>query len=404
MTSTASTEQSDHLLAAAVDRVEALSGTLATESVTRMDETLPWFRALPANQRSWVTLVAQAGIASYVAWMRLPDQRLRLTEEVFGAAPRDLARAMSLRQTVELIEVVISIAEQRVPQLADPGMETALRTSVLRFAREIAFAAARVYAAAAERRGLWDARLEALVIDGLVRGGAAEEASPVSQAVALGWKTTGPVTVVVGSAGSTDPTEVMEGVHRFARRRGLDALAGVHGGRLVVVLGGETDPMDAARGLADDFADGPIVVGPRGADLGSATAVTQTALRGLAAARAWPSAPRPISSDDLLPERALAGDAEARADLISTIYRPLAASGDTLLDTVTAFLDSGGGLESTARALFVHPNTVRYRLRRVGEVCGQSPTTPRGAFALRLALTFGRLAEVARDTPPDSAL
>ncbi|MCU1688537.1 MAG: putative transcriptional regulator, PucR family, partial [Jatrophihabitantaceae bacterium] len=184
MTSTASTEQSDHLLAAAVDRVEALSGTLATESVTRMDETLPWFRALPANQRSWVTLVAQAGIASYVAWMRLPDQRLRLTEEVFGAAPRDLARAMSLRQTVELIEVVISIAEQRVPQLADPGMETALRTSVLRFAREIAFAAARVYAAAAERRGLWDARLEALVIDGLVRGGAAEEASPVSQAVA----------------------------------------------------------------------------------------------------------------------------------------------------------------------------------------------------------------------------
>jgi hypothetical protein len=387
------TEQPDALLAEAVDRVEQASGALATESVARMDESLPWFRALPANQRSWVMLVAQAGIASFVEWMRLPDQRLRLTEEVFGAAPRELARSMSLRQTVELIEVVISVAEQRVPALADAGMEAQMRQNVLRFAREIAFAAARVYAAAAERRGLWDARLEALVIDGLVRGGGAEEASPVSQAVALGWTTVGPLTVVVGAARPGDPSEVMEGVHRFARRRSLDALAGVHGGRLVVVLGGKIDAMDAARGLDDDFGPGPVVVGPTGADLAGAPAVTQTALRGLAAARAWPGAPRPVSASDLLPERALAGDPEARAELISTVYRPLIGAGDVLLETVATFLDSGGGLEATARALFVHPNTVRYRLRRVAEVCGQSPTTSRGAFALRLALAYGRLTD-----------
>src|SRR5256885_12101416 len=47
-----------------------------------------------------------------------------------------------------------------------------LREELLRFSREIAFAAARVYAGAAESRGSWDARLEALVIDGLVRGSA----------------------------------------------------------------------------------------------------------------------------------------------------------------------------------------------------------------------------------------
>ncbi len=27
-----------------------------------MDETLPWFRELPADQRAWVMLVAQAGV------------------------------------------------------------------------------------------------------------------------------------------------------------------------------------------------------------------------------------------------------------------------------------------------------------------------------------------------------
>jgi DNA-binding PucR family transcriptional regulator len=77
--------------------------------------------------------------------------------------------------------------------------------------------------------------------------------------------------------------------------------------------------------------------------------------------------------------------------LLEHIYRPLAKAGDVLLETVTAFLEVGGSLEATARALFVHPNTVRYRLRRVGELCGESPTTPRGAYAIHIALTLGRL-------------
>ncbi len=55
------------------------------------------------------------------------------------------------------------------------------------------------------------------------------------------------------------------------------------------------------------------------------------------------------------------------------------------------FLDQGLSVEATARALFVHANTVRYRLRRVHEISGYSPTDPRDAYALRLALTLGRL-------------
>ena len=39
----------------------------------------------------------------------------------------------------------------------------------------------------------------------------------------------------------------------------------------------------------------------------------------------------------------------------------------------------------------VHPNTVRYRLRRVSEVTGYNPTDPRDALVLRLALIIGRL-------------
>ncbi|MDT4940514.1 MAG: hypothetical protein QOJ34_603, partial [Pseudonocardiales bacterium] len=87
----------------------------------------------------------------------------------------------------------------------------------------------------------------------------------------------------------------------------------------------------------------------------------------------------------------LAGDADARNQLVETVYKPLVAAGDVLVDTVAAFLDAGGALEASARALFVHANTVRYRLRRVAEVCGEAPTDARGALTLRVALVLGRL-------------
>jgi DNA-binding PucR family transcriptional regulator len=62
----------------------------------------------------------------------------------------------------------------------------------------------------------------------------------------------------------------------------------------------------------------------------------------------------------------------------------------TLLETLGAWFENGSSIEGTARALFVHPNTVRYRLRQVGDVTGWLPTRPREAFALQLALILGR--------------
>ena len=59
--------------------------------------------------------------------------------------------------------------------------------------------------------------------------------------------------------------------------------------------------------------------------------------------------------------------------------------------TVVAFFDAGNSIEAAARALYVHPNTVRYRLRRVQDVTGYHPGDPRSGYVLRLALTVGRL-------------
>ncbi|MDT4910316.1 MAG: hypothetical protein QOI69_3557 [Pseudonocardiales bacterium] len=357
-----------------------------------MDEELAWFRELPADQRSWVTLVAQAGVQSYVDWLRSPDDVLRLTGEVFAAAPQAMARSVTLQQTVELVRLTIEVAEQNLPSLAGAAEADVVLEELLRFSREIAFAAARVYAMAAEARGAWDDRLEALVIDSLVRGSGVGDPLP-SQLAALGWNATGAVAAVVGPAPDKPAAEALIEAHAVTRRLGLDAMVGVHGARLVIVFGGATDPVAAAHSLVSVFGDGPVVIGPV-ADVAEASAVTRAALSGLRAAPAWPGAPRPVSAEALLPERALAGDTEARDELIKTVYDPLVMAGDVIVETVSAFLDSGGSLDVTAKLLFVHANTVKNRLRRASEICGQAPTEARGALTLRIALIMGRLGEL----------
>ena len=62
------------------------------------------------------------------------------------------------------------------------------------------------------------------------------------------------------------------------------------------------------------------------------------------------------------------------------------------METLGTYLELGHSLEATARELFVHANTVRYRLKRVCDVTGWDPLLPREAFVLQTALVVGRLA------------
>jgi DNA-binding PucR family transcriptional regulator len=379
---------------ATVRRLERSTGALASAAILRMDETLPWYRAMPPENRSWVGLVAQAGIAAFIRWFRSPADHPTITADVFGTAPRELARAVTLQQTVELVRVAILVVEERIDELASPGGEAELREAVLRYSREIAFAAAQVYAQAAEARGAWDARLEALVVDAVLRGEVDE--SLRSRAAALGWVSPEPVVVVAGSAPrGADPETVVDAVHRTARAARLDVLTGVQGERLVTIVGGAPDALHAAYTLVGQFGPGPVVVGPSVPDLLAASRSARDALAGQRAAVAWPEAPRPVLADDLLAERAIDGDVEARRRLVEEAWRPLVEAGGHLLETLSVVLEQSSSLEGAARLLFVHPNTVRYRLRRVADVTGLSPTNERAAFSLRVALMLGRLEDAA---------
>jgi hypothetical protein len=387
------TERPTQASSATTRTVERSAGELATLAARRMEENLAWYRRLSAEERSQVGLVAQAGISQFIAWFRAGEDAPSAIS-IFANAPQELTRSINLRQTLDLVRTVVDVVESHVESLAGPGDEQLLREAVLRFSRDVAFAAAEVYAGAAEARGAWDARLEALVVDAVLRGEADD--SMQSRASALGWGEVSHVTVVVGStpAGRGGRVPAVDELRRAARKHGVEVLVLVQRTRLIAVVGGSRDPVRVVERLSDCFGPGPVVVGPTVPHLFAAGRSARAALSGLSAAPAWPDAPRVVESDALLPERALAGDPTARRILVEHIHRPLQTGGQgALLATASAYLECGGSLEASARTLFVHPNTVRYRLGRISEATGYDLTTPREAWAVRIALALGRLAQ-----------
>jgi DNA-binding PucR family transcriptional regulator len=376
-------------------RVARAGGDLGKAAVRQMEADHEWFRALSAENRSWVGLVAQAGISSFLDWFAGDQDRPAVTADVFGTAPRELTRSISLAQTLDLLRTVIEVVEREIAGIAAPGEGAMAREAAVRYSREVAFAAAEVYAEAAEARGAWDARLESLVVDAVIRGEADD--SMQSRAAALGWGAVSDVVVVVGSTPPAPGGPVLRDLHRTARRTGVQLLVAIHGPRAICIGGGVGEPMELAGALDPHLGDGPLVVGPRVPHLFAAGRSARAAISGHTAAPAWPAAPRPVAAVDLLAERALIGDLPARNALAERVIRPLQeASGGSLLETAAAWLDGGLGVEGTARALIVHPNTVRYRLAGIARATGYDLTDPHDAQTVRTALALHRLGPAAR--------
>lgn len=128
-----------------------------------------------------------------------------------------------------------------------------------------------------------------------------------------------------------------------------------------------------------------------------ATAITST-LAAIAVAGSVKQLPQIIHADDVLPERALIGDSTAFNTLYNNVYQSLApySHDDPTLQTIDMFLRFGGALDQTAHELNVHPNTVRYRLRKVAQTTGWDATDPRAAYVLQTAITIGRIRDSRR--------
>ncbi len=231
-----------------------------------------------------------------------------------------------------------------------------------------------------------DARREALVAD-LLAADSAAEARAVAARHAL--RLPDLLTPVLVAGG--------DGVTLLGRLQSIlpsASLVGHRGDHFVALVPGEMDA-ETRRGL-EHIARGSlvVVVPPRapGAALLSAVASAESVL---AAALATGSLVGLRSADDLVLERAVLEHHDLESHLRREVLGPLvAADPDGIFRDALRAWNACGSVRQVAAELFVHTNTVTYRLRRVQDITGLDPRVPTDATRLVLALAL------ADATPP----
>ena len=391
----------DELSTPAVASLRQAQNIIIEHSLDRISAAHPWYRTLPEAPRRQIESVARLGVTMFVDSVETPDAAV-MPSRIFNVAPAALTGTITLEQTLALVRTVLDVVVDEAPQVVPAQDHNAVRILVLTFGRDVGFAAAEVYAHAAEARGAWDARLESVAVDAMLHDPPSDAASRAGTA---GWRGTGPVVAIAARTG----LDAMATSHlrHTCRQITTDSLVSVRGDSVIVVLGGpptppsvrplksrRADPDQAIDKVALEVAgklDAAAVIGPVVAGISQAGRSLRSALAGLRALPGWAEAPNPVHADDLLPERLLAGDELAAEQITALVGRPLHVMGSPFEETVATYLALGGSLEATARTLFVHANTVRYRLGRVSEQVGWDATDPRDGLMLHMAVIISRL-------------
>jgi hypothetical protein len=198
-------------------------------------------------------------------------------------------------------------------------------------------------------------------------------------AAAAGWDLPGQLALLACEPDDLD---------RIARRLPVDALTGGHDEMGCVVLRDPAGP-GRRRELDAACAEHRAALGPA-RPLAEARESWGRARSGLAAIRAGALPDQLCVVDEHL---AAVAFFEARAPLRELAAKRLApldaltpAARERMAATLKAYLDQRGNAPAMAEALHVHPQTVRYRLRKLRELFGAELEDPEARFELEAAV------------------
>lgn len=384
--------------------------TLVRQAEKDLGDKLPWYEDLPQDSKQILKELIEIAIASFLTWRgrqdSLPPDTGCDSEQgmVSLPAPLEFSQVISPRQAMDVTRVIVDLLENNITVFAREGEpEDETRDTILRYAWEVAFSAATIYADLAEARNSMGTRTETLIIESLIDGSTGRQVT--TGLTMLGWPADYRCFAIVGRTprgGKTSAGIIHQRIRLTLEQAGARVLMSQHN-KLVVILADMEEagtPADLCAGLLRYFdKESPVCLGPLRHGIHGAVETIQAALNTYTVAPAAEGLsvdgglPRPLHADDLLPERALMGDEKASDQLYQEVYKSL-SNGDRnnpLLVTLSTFLVSGNSLETTARRLGVHPNTVRYRLKRSIEVTGWDAMNPREAFVLQTALKIGQI-------------
>ena len=281
----------------------------------------------------------------------------------------------------------------------DPGAIYALGEGIFAYIDELSAESAEGYAeeqsaAAGERQ-----RLRRRLVRLLAQDPPASEETVLAAAAAAAWPLPRTVAALVTAeaapSGVATPEAAAEAdslAARLARRIGEEAIgAGIE--RLAVVLVPDAGAPSRGRRVRSASAGRPAALGPavplQLAGVSVRRAIATHAL--LAAGRLGDQ--EFARAEEHLPALVIAADPALGAELAELRLAPLATLADgpraRLTETLRAWLDRPGQVQAIAVELGVHPQTVRYRVKQLRELFGDSLDDPEARFELGLALRAG---------------
>jgi broad specificity phosphatase PhoE len=313
------------------------------------------------------------------------------------------ALGVALRAVVDAYLTVTWQAWDQLPAVRTAGSVGAVRSvarAVLRAADDTAAALADGYERAQRITVRREEALRREFIDDLLAGRGDLELL-VERAERFGLRLGGRHAVAVATAeeplgDATAFTRRVEAevLHRFG---GRDVLVATKAGLLVcVVPAADGQVVGELAGLLRRLGSIKVGVGrPRAGPTGVARSYEEGREALELAGRLGLDDPV-VEAASLLVYRVLLRDRGAIAELVDGVLAPLTQArggAQPLLDTLTAYFQTGGVAAEAARRLHLGTRTVTYRLDRVRVLTGYSATDPAHRFTLEAAVLGARLLE-----------
>jgi hypothetical protein len=241
-------------------------------------------------------------------------------------------------------------------------------------------------------RLLADEHERSALVEALLEGRSMDADAVWSAAEVLGVPSKGPFTVVAAEAPQIGRQALPE-VAALLSRRGIRSAWRLRPDiQLGIVHLRTLRDLDDLAEVLRQQAKRRVGVSPSYDDLyrtGDALRLAKVAMRGgdaeSGAVTVFDDSPIAVSA---------AGAPDVMARVATNVLGPIEAlpvgERELLLETLDVWFGCGGSAEEAAKRLYVHPNTVRLRLRRIAERTGRSLTDPRGITELCLALRVVR--------------
>jgi PucR C-terminal helix-turn-helix domain len=370
----------------------ALAAIIEPELPSLRDEILaviaaevPEFaRPLEGNFGRNIRLGVEEALRQFARLVADPDDGRARSSEVYRALGRgEMREGRSLDTLQAAYRVGARVAWRRMSAAAlaagvEPQELCSLADAIFAYIDELAADSVEGFAQAQEEAAGERERRRREVLTALLAE--ALDLKALRRAAAdAGWKLPTEIALI-----ACEPLDVA----KIARRAPIDALAGSFDGLGCVVL---CDPHGPGRRAELERA-----CGGRAAALGPAEPLERArmswerARSGLAAIRAGALAADFCVVEDRLAEIAFFEAREPLRDLAERCLAPLrgltAAGRERMTATLRAYLDHRGNAPAMAAALHLHPQTVRYRLKKLRELFGDALDDPEARFQLETAV------------------